>query len=569
MKFFCVVLVFFFHFVNSLDTFSLPEVKYADLVTLEERPIQQIVQHLQEIGAIQISGIPRFGMARQRALEDLGECFVTENAPVSVEMQDGSHRVSTGAISTHGIAEEMSHICGEAASKLRAAVDATSHLLFIALDSVASKKNTQHIPLMEPSYNSFKDLMSKGDHIEHLHAYFAPSKLTTDHNPATLGYHVDAGLMIAMTTGYYTNAPASDISGLYLQLEDGKKVKAIADDDSLIVLMGDGASRWLNPVLGKPFRAVQHALIADLPVGSQATRSWYGKMYLPPADAVIPQEQLTFEKYHALESKYTLQLTKLNDISEQDHLHTILPSACGGNINRFMTITVGNCASNQIWCWMSCMNVPDNCSAEDAVCVDTIDGTVNNGDIHCMNDDGTIYCEPECLDQPSNNSTNDQYCIGQGTSMFMSGFASIAEKGEGKIECVNLFFTEWTLNSRVKYAFGCLGIFLMGILIQYLAKVRNSVSQIHNDIQRKALLTILYGVHVTLGYFAMLAAMTYSAELFCMICCGLTVGFAIFHLDKPNLSKSTDPCCPDTIDDDFPYRSINIGDKSSTNKSML
>lgn len=54
----------------------------------------------------------------------------------------------------------------------------------------------------------------------------------------------------------------------------------------------------------------------------------------------------------------------------------------------------------------------------------------------------------------------------------------------------------------------------------------------------------LYGANVFLGYLAMLAAMTYSAELFCMICAGLSAGYACFHAFSSTKAPSSDPCCP-------------------------
>jgi hypothetical protein len=557
---FCLLL----HSVYAIDTFTLPEVKYADLVTLDESSLDHAVQALLDTGIIQISGIPRFGMIRKRALEDLAECFEAEETVASVKMTDGSHRVSSGAASRRGVAGEMSHVCGEAANKLRAAVDATTSQLFLALDSVVNKrekanaKSEDAMPVMKPHYETFRDLMSAGEHLEHLHTYFAPNGAAgTDTsagmnvNPMTLDYHMDAGLMIAMTTGYYVNGEASEKSGLYLELEDGKRVKTVCADDSLIILMGDGAARWLNPVLGKHFHAAKHALIADLPVGGGASRSWYGKMYLPPADAIIPQEQMSFQDYHAIQSTHSAMSSESAEMKTDKigALQSMLPSACGGNTNHYITLQDENCPSGQIWCWARCMDVPAGCTASDALCIDTQDGSVWTGGM-CMGNDGKAFCEPECFVTPT-ITDDDNYCNGEGVSMFMEGFVSIAEKGKGETGCVNLFFTEWTLDTPVKYAIACIGIFCMGIFIQFLAKQRIVITKVMPDsLVRKSLIVLIYGAHVTFGYFAMLAAMTYSVELFCMVICGLTVGFAMFHLDSPNSVKSTDPCCPDVLDDE-------------------
>ena len=41
------------------------------------------------------------------------------------------------------------------------------------------------------------------------------------------------------------------------------------------------------------------------------------------------------------------------------------------------------------------------------------------------------------------------YYCGVGTSMFMTGFVSVATEEEGSTACVNLFFDDWTLDSKV------------------------------------------------------------------------------------------------------------------------
>ena len=47
---------------------------------------------------------------------------------------------------------------------------------------------------------------------------------------------------------------------------------------------------------------------------------------------------------------------------------------------------------------------------------------------------------------------------------------------------------------------------------------------------------------VTLGYFLMLAAMTYQGEIFIAVIVGLTVGHVTFNLKQP-VGESVDACC--------------------------
>lgn len=146
-------------------------------------------------------------------------------------LPDGSRRTSAAAVTHKGVAGEMSHICGQAADRLRAAVDATTRQLFLALDKV--KQGT----LMAP-FESFSELMGEGEHLEHLHAYTSPAAPTTPSAVPALNYHTDAGLLIAMTTGLYSSPSAG--GGLYMRLDggEGRYVQVTAEDDNLIILIG-------------------------------------------------------------------------------------------------------------------------------------------------------------------------------------------------------------------------------------------------------------------------------------------------------------------------------------------
>lgn len=60
-----------------------------------------------------------------------------------------------------------------------------------------------------------------------------------------------------------------------------------------------------------------------------------------------------------------------------------------------------------------------------------------------------------------------------------------------------------------------------------------------------SLLTILGfdALQVCLGYFLMLIAMTYEAELFIMVVLGLSVGHWLFNILLVTKEEIVDPCC--------------------------
>lgn len=527
--------------IHTASQFELPVVSFDQLISLDQQEVHQMFEHLSNLGAIQIRGIPKFGIHRNRALEEAAACMEVNQGDAhkipATRMADGSKRLSVGAKSELGLSGPISHHCGEASYQLRSTVDMAMRQVFVALDTMREHAGRIQQPLMQPNYRNFQHLMSHGNHLEHLHTYFSAER-ARDSVPdeATIDFHVDTGLMIAMTTGYYGNTPASVKSGLYIELENGDKVKALASDDSLIVLMGEGTNQWLSSGFSKQLRAIPHALYVDLPVGQHATRSWYGKMFLPPGDAIIPKEHKTFAEYHHEMSVLAPKPDQLHHASSK-----IMPVACTGGNHRYLTAMDTACTSTEIMCWMRCMSIVGlNCSQP--LCYNSVDGTTNNGEVTCPTlPSGDNACSPKCV--PPTNSTG--YCYGVGTSMVMSGFQSIADLGEGNTECINLWFSDWTLDTKTKFAFACIGVLLLGILIQFVSHVRMTIVKLPQNHFYRASNVLLYGLHVVLGYFAMLVAMSYSAELFSMICVGLTLGYALFFWDTKNGTISADPCCPE------------------------
>lgn len=60
---------------------------------------------------------------------------------------------------------------------------------------------------------------------------------------------------------------------------------------------------------------------------------------------------------------------------------------------------------------------------------------------------------------------------------------------------------------------------------------------------------------MSLGYVAMLIAMTYQVELFFCIVIGLATGFALFNLSEPP-PENVDPCCTDGGHNDVLYKTL-------------
>jgi len=197
------------------------------------------------------------------------------------------------------------------------------------------------------------------------------------------------------------------------------------------------------------------------------------------------------------------------------------------------------CEEGKPFCWMSCLDLPANCSLAESECL-------NVSQEPCYTEDVTTDCkdmDPTCSWQ-CKPQEEEKYCVGSGTDMFMQGFAL---GSNGKNPCVILLFHSWILDSRAKFIIGCFGVVFLGIGIEGLLCVRRSIQNRKillkiSSIVRRVLIVLMYGVNVCSGYFAMLVAMTYSVELFTCMIVGLVLGHALFNSEAA-VGESVDPCC--------------------------
>lgn len=153
----------------------------------------------------------------------------------------------------------------------------------------------------------------------------------------------------------------------------------------------------------------------------------------------------------------------------------------------------------------------------------------------------------------------EPFCVGQGVVMYMDGFATTtrypgaANDAAPRAACLTLFFRGWVLDSPGKFAAGCLGIVGLGLLVELIAQVRARFVQnpSRSTLARHAVALSCHALQLFIGYLLMLAAMTYNAEIFAAVICGLVLGHAIGRVygvgahaaDADTKSESVDACC--------------------------
>ena len=460
--------------------FAVPHV---DLQTIDARTARTA---LKTTGAVAVR-VPGLAQARATAFEGLADCL--EGDGQEALLVDGTRRKT---IAARGGGFGSACFENEASNKLRRAA-------FDAVQAVAGALETATPLRGDAADYDWRGVVDKGRHLEHVHAYYGPSK------GEALEAHVDEGVLVAMVAGAGGSLHIT-LGGASHELQWG--------DDAVLILAGD-ASRYLGNA-----RPAPHSL--QLSLSDNEARPWYGLMVLPPDDALLDGER--FDERRA-------RRTSTITIGRSRSLTAVDPAATCQTQD----------GKDGIFCWLQCLEV--DC-AYGAVCLDDNDQVVPE-DTHC---EGHSFdnCSPVCVDRSgslsnSSRSREGGFCRGSGQDMHMDGFRSAFE--ESTPPCINLYVADWTLSSVGKYVGGMFGAFFVGLLVECTSFVRKYVHRRRRDMSWARMgLVFLHFVQSVLGYLAMFAAMTYSIELFAAVCLGATTGYALLHLDDAP-AASTDPCC--------------------------
>jgi hypothetical protein len=385
---------------------------------------QQLLETLQATGMLSITDIPSFASLRPAVLEAAQLCtHSSHDLARTSQFKDGTSR-RTFALSAalpsseSGLSalEQLSTTSPDCANfaalaaELRGLVDDVSQdFVRLLSDAIETRVGPEHSLLYQRpqtagseslSYRSIQDIIAAGAHLDHFHSYATMAATETGRNKVhepTIEMHVDQGLFIAVAPALMveeaTGAPTGSAPGRFLaQLSGGQAADVSLNPDALFFMLGDGVNQYVNPALlstgSKPLTAVPHALI--MPEAGSSTeaaeaRVWFGRMFLPPDDAVNPETGLTFGKMKSLLNN--------DEATTRDHdqdldIAAVLNLGCsdGKAIRRVMA--EDNCdPDNQIYCWHRCYDLtdtanPDYCAEQNlgfACTSDAWDGIYEGG----------------------------------------------------------------------------------------------------------------------------------------------------------------------------------------------
>lgn len=245
---------------------------------------------------------------------------------------------------------------------------------------VLSKEMEPHLskPLLikrgngEDSYDTIEDLVMNGEQLEHFHSYQKTESVGEEYDDdemmRTIDVHADQGFFIAFTPGMMISSNNKDNNyvsseGFYIVEDDSDKIPIHVDfnieTDDLVFMLGDGVNQYINNRLTdeengrRHLRATPHAVSLKVHDDSQA-RVWYGRMVLPPKDALVAAES----------TQTTLTYGDIRRrLVETPDAYIPAGMGCSSPTMRALQSSLhdepGACEKGSLFCWARCMELAD------------------------------------------------------------------------------------------------------------------------------------------------------------------------------------------------------------------
>ena len=219
--------------------------------------------------------------------------------------------------------------------------------------------------------------------------------------------------------------------------------------------------------------------------------------------------------------------------------------------------------STNFFCWMSCLDIPDVDKAEDyeksgysLYCLDPSVLALSGSTLQAVGECPYGVHNAKCLGSwqitapgvpstavkvTSNDTKQEPFCYG-GTSMYMDGF-----HWKDSV-CIIYLFPSWILNSPGKFAAAALGSLFVGGLLEWIIMRRRTVLSVMSPGRSRLFAAAAcYGAQLSLGYLAMLVAMTYSWPLFICIILGIVSGHILFNAKDSVFPVKVSPPKSDSV----------------------
>lgn len=530
--------------------FKLTRTELQDL--LESKDLRTVRNVLKYEGALAITGLPsEYVTATQDLKENGPQCLQSLRYP-EFTLPDGSIRTTFASESNgHDANEQYPSCLRESSHVISKTFDDVFSGVVGLLESISGEKSLQWASKKSTSPKSFSQLYKK----EHIHVYERREEAVSYAAP----FHVDNGVLLLITP--FKEHP------LQIRTAGGISIDtSTVGEDAVLVLIARGLPDWLlrgSREAGE-FTAAPHAV----PSLNQETkhRTIFARMMIAPMDAEPIGDDIEKTTFGSVFFNQDVGHDTRGDLCTADMKSFEELSRVPRGLSREMAMgdhamhkTEGvswealkneECVGNSSYCWMSCRDLPSCPDNDRFVCT-------NKDNRQCCtskDDEGTGKCadmDDSCMWKCDLNPPPvdpDRFCSGTGIDMYMNGFQV---SGKANNNCVILFFESWVLDSRLKFAFGCIGVILLGIGVEGLLCLRRLITsrkilRVMSSPVRRVSIILLFALNIAFGYMAMLVAMTYSVELFLCMVVGLVAGHAIFNTAAP-VGESADPCCASQV----------------------
>jgi len=152
-------------------------------------------------------------------------------------------------------------------------------------------------------------------------------------------------------------------------------------------------------------------------------------------------------------------------------------------------------------------------------------------------------------DMDHDNGDGTSFCSGGGMIMNMDGWGFSINNADRS--CLNFYFESWTLDNGTKFTFAMIGAVALGFFAEWIPTYKSNVwKTLKPDLKRNQAMAALHAFHLAIGYVCMLAAMTYSVEIFFCLLVGFALGYYKFANFENPPSRTVDPCCAQLMEND-------------------
>ena len=378
---------------NGNVIFQPPRVSFQTLQHADD--CSRIQDHLKstfsDIGILSITDIPGFAREKPETLEAFAKCVQSSVTDGVAEhtFADGTVRKTIATIDGSDLFLDSIALRPECKEfqQVSGAFRGTVAEVTRAVGQVLSNLIPEAGPLLkdvtgEQGYN-LGDIITQGQHLEHFHAYSKREDSSTTPADNTIDWHTDQGLMLVFSPGLVQGQPSK--RDFFVTLKDGTHaVMEFDNKDELVILLGDGVNQYVNNHPSNEqqlqLRAVPHALSMHT---AEDARVWYGRMVLPPAQALHPKHKMTFDEIRR-------QLNAAADTMEESVVAATIGCASVNEYSaRFLQgADEDSCDPDTAqWCWHRCMEFGDFPESSPDVCAS------RNLEVACANEADELWAD--------------------------------------------------------------------------------------------------------------------------------------------------------------------------------